>query len=81
MTGNRKTIQTLAITVITSVLMVGASIAGTTTPCDEAMNQIWSIDDAKSFEAIESEISALAVKPSDAALENSVSFPNEDDGC
>lgn len=80
MARNQQTNRAYAVLATVSTLMAAAPLAAAPTPCDEAMNQIWSIEDATSFEAIESQIYVLVVNSRDELREGLVSFPNED-GC
>ena len=45
-------------------------------PCVEAMNKIWSVNDATSFMAIESQIHALKVNSADVGTDHIKSFPD-----
>jgi hypothetical protein len=81
MARNQKTTPSIAVLPILSALIVGAPVAAAPILCDEGMNQIWSVEDATSFEAIESQLHALIVNSSDEQDENFVNFPDEGDNC
>lgn len=81
MARNQKTNHSIAVLPILSALIVAAPVAGAPIPCDEAMSQVWSVEDATSFEAIESQIHALIVNSSDEKDEEFVNFPDEGGSC
>lgn len=81
MTHLQKTKPSFILPVIVSAMIVGTPVASASLPCDEASAIIWGVDDATSFERIESQIEVLKVNASDAQLLNFVSFPDEGDGC
>jgi len=80
MARNQQTNRAYAVLATVAALMAAAPVAAASTPCDEVMNRIWSIKDATSFEAIESQIHVLVVNSRDELREALVSFPNEE-GC
>ena len=45
-------------------------------PCAEAQNQIWSIDDKASFEAVESQVRALQLNTHEDERDEIDSFPD-----
>jgi len=77
----QQTKPSLALVAIVSALIVGTPVSSASLPCDEALAQIWSVDDATSFERIDSQIEALKANAGGEQASNFVNFPNEDDGC
>ncbi|MGC9371318.1 MAG: hypothetical protein ACP5DX_17435 [Paracoccaceae bacterium] len=78
MARHQKTNRAYAMLAILSAAVVG--VPGSADPCEEGMNQIWNVEDATSFEAIESQVSTLILNASDAVDASYISFPDEE-GC
>jgi len=74
----QKTDRAYAMLAILSAAITG--VPGAAGPCEEGMNQIWNVEDATSFEAIESQISTLILNARDESDEGYSNFPDEE-GC
>ncbi|WP_219784714.1 hypothetical protein [Celeribacter sp. PS-C1] len=80
MTIVQRTISTLTVSAFGVLLSFAASEARSQTPCEDALNKVWSVEDATSFEAIESQISVLKINAEGGTPMDFKNFPNED-GC